>query len=510
MAVAAGIMLSRIAGFVRERAIAHYLGQGAATGALRAATRIPNTLQNLFGEGVLSASFIPVYTRLRAEGKTEEAERVARAVGTLLALAASVIALLGVAFAGPLVDLLAPGFSGPTRDLTAQLVRIMFPGLALLVMSAWCLGVLNSHRRFFLPYASPVLWNAAQIAVAVAAGGWLATGDADVALWIAWGFVIGSAAQLLVQVPAVMRLVRLLPRLQLDDGTRTTLRNFVPVFIGRGSAQISAYIDQILASYLGATIVAASFNAQTLYTLPVSLFGMSISAAELPEMASSGGDQAARAEHVRKRLDGALRRVTFFVVPSAIAFVAIGGPIVALLFQSGRFTDEDVRIVWIILAGSALGLVASTQGRVLASAFYALEQPRIPLYAALVRFTLAAALGIALVFPIRDAAGYSVAWAAFALTAASSAGAWVELLILRAALARRIGGVPMPVGLTLVALAAAAAAGAAGWGAGRVLDLHGWRAALVAIPTFGGVYFAAMGAAKVPEARGVVRRILRR
>ena len=169
LAVGAGILLSRIAGLVRVRVIAHYLGQSAATGAFTAALRIPNLLQNLFGEGVLSASFIPVYARLLAEGRDEDASRVARAVGTLLALVASTIALCGVLAAGPLVELLAPGFKGETRDLTAQLVRILFPGVALLVLSAWCLGVLNSHRRFFLSYVSPVLWNAALIAAAIAA-----------------------------------------------------------------------------------------------------------------------------------------------------------------------------------------------------------------------------------------------------------------------------------------------------------------------------------------------------
>ena len=153
--VAAGIFVSRIFGFVRERALSHYLGNSDASGAFRAALRIPNLLQNLLGEGVLSASFIPVYARLLAEGKREEASRVARAVATLLVLLASVITLLGVSFAPQVIGLLAPGFSGDVRALTVTLVRILFPGTALLVLSAWCLGVLNSHRRFFLSYASP-------------------------------------------------------------------------------------------------------------------------------------------------------------------------------------------------------------------------------------------------------------------------------------------------------------------------------------------------------------------
>jgi len=515
VAVAAGIFLSRIAGLVRERVIAHYLGLSHAAAAFRAALRIPNLLQNLLGEGVLSASFIPVYARLLAEGKLEEASRVARVIGSLLALVASGIAALGILAADPLVALLAPGFDDDTRALTVRLVQILFPGTALLVMSAWCLGVLSSHRRFFLSYVSPVLWNAALIGAAFAAGQRLAGHDGDVARWIAYGAVIGSAAQFLVQLPAVLRLLGgLRPSLDVGrEGVRATLRAFVPVLFGRGSVQISAYVDQILASYLGEAIVAAMSNAQTLYLLPVSLFGMAISAAELPEMAGATGDAAARAAHLQARLASSLRRVVFLVVPSAVAFVVIGGPIVALLFQTGRFGAGDTELVWIVLAGSALGLAASTQGRLLASAFYALGDPRPPLRAALVRVGLGGVVGWAVVLPLRDALGYDARWGAFGLTAAASAAAWIEYALLRRWLAARIGTVPVPTRLGAGALGAAALAGAAGYGAAALtahLGAHGWQPALAAIPVFGAVYLGVMAAAQVPEARGFVRRVLRR
>src|SRR5690606_1331142 len=208
------------------------------------------------------------------------------------------------------------------------------------------------HRRFFLSYVSPVLWNVAIIAAVVVAGRRLSGSDTDIAIWLGWGAVIGSAAQFLVQLPTVYRLLRgITPTLALDEsGVRTTLRNFVPIFIGRGSVQLSAFIDLALASFLGATMIAAMSPAQTLYLLPVSLFGMAVSAAELPEMSSATGDDSTRTEHLQNRLRGALRRVAFLVIPSSIAFVAIGGPIVALLFQTGRFTADDTEIVWLILA----------------------------------------------------------------------------------------------------------------------------------------------------------------
>lgn len=536
LAVAAGIFLSRIAGLVRERAIAHYLGQTAATDAFRAALRIPNFLQNLLGEGVLSASFIPVYARLLAEGRIEEASRVARAIGTLLGLVASTLALVGIIAARPLVHTLIPGSEPAIRELTVQLVQIMFPGVVLLVMSAWCLGVLNSHRRFFLSYVSPVLWNAALIATAILAGRRYAGHDDEIAVWLGWGAVIGSAAQFLVQLPTVIALLRggLRPSLAVrDDGVRATLRAFVPVLFGRGSVQISAYIDQALASYLGKGIVSAMANAQVLYTLPVSLFGMAVSAAELPEMSSATGGEAARAEHLQNRLGSALRRVTFLVVPSAIAFVTIGGSIVALLFQTGKFTAHDTQVVWIILCGSAIGLVPSTLGRLLASGFYALGDPKPPLRAALVRVGVNATLGFLIALPLRDALGYSGiwgavadavaqrppetgyvgAWFAFGLMAGSGVAAWIEFALLRRWLANRIGAVPIPTKLLLGTLAAALLAGGAAYGTSRLathLGVYGWLSAAAAIGVFGVLYLGISAVAQVPEANAFTRRLLRR
>jgi putative peptidoglycan lipid II flippase len=518
LAVGAGILLSRIAGLVRERVIAHYLGLSPAAAAFRAALRIPNLLQNLLGEGVLSASFIPVYVKLVTAGHAAEAARVARAIGAWLALVASLVAAAGVIAAGPLVDVLAPGFDAPTRALTVQLVQILFPGTALLVLSAWCLGVLNSHRRFFLSYAAPVLWNAALIGAAIAAGRALAGDDAAMAAWIAWGAVIGSAAQLVAQLPAVVAILR---RARATapapgaappppDGVRATLRAFGPVVVGRGSVQISAYVDQVLASFLGEAIVAAMANAQTLYLLPVSLFGMAISAAELPEMAAGGGDGASRARHLHARLAGALRRGAFLVVPSAVAFVAIGGPIVALLFETGRFGARDTQLVWLLLAASSLGLFANAQGRLLASAWYALGEPQRPLRAALARVATGAALGAAVVLPLADATGGAVLWGAAGLAATAAAGAWLEYALLARWLAARIGPLPIPRRLALGALGAAGLAGAVGAAAAAgaaALGAARWQVALAAVPAFGATYLGVMLAAGVPEARAIARRL---
>src|SRR5258708_37879002 len=152
-------MLRRVRCLIRERVLAHYLGTLPAADAFRAALRIPNFLQNLFGEGVLSASFIPVYSRLLAGADEKDANEVASVIGSLLAVLTSALVALGILSTPLLIDAIAPGFTGETRRLTITLVQILFPGVGALVMSAWCLGILNSHGRFFLSYSAPVLWN---------------------------------------------------------------------------------------------------------------------------------------------------------------------------------------------------------------------------------------------------------------------------------------------------------------------------------------------------------------
>src|SRR6195256_829188 len=207
---AAGIFLSRVAGLVRERAIAYFLGnQTVAADALRGALRIPNILQNLFGEGVLSASFIPVYAKLVSQKDEEESGRVAGAILSILALVVAVLVLLAVLASPWIVDVILRGFKGETRALTIQLVRILFPGVGMLVMSAWCLGILNSHRRFFLSYVSSVVWNAAIIGALLI---FHRSSMSQLAAYAAWGSVVGSGLQVALQLPVVLKLA---PRLHL-------------------------------------------------------------------------------------------------------------------------------------------------------------------------------------------------------------------------------------------------------------------------------------------------------
>src|SRR5437899_3143074 len=386
--VAAAIFLSKIAGLIRGRALSYFFGITYVADAFGAALRIPNILQNLFGEGVLSASFIPVYAKLIAQGEEEEAGRVAGAVFSILALVTAVLVLAGVLATPWMIAAIAPGFKGETRQLAIHLVRIFFPGVGLLVLSAWCLGILNSHRRFFLSYASPVAWNAAIIASLVIFG--RRTSPPQLAVVAAWGSVAGSALQFLIQMPAVLRLAPHLRFLfsSLGDHVRTVLRNFGPVFVARGVVQLSAYVDAFLASFLPTGAVASLLNAQLLYLLPVSLFGMSISVAELPAMSSTLGTNQEIAGALRERLAASTRRIAFFAVPSAVAFLALGDIVAGSIFQTGAFSYADSLRVWAILAGSAIGLVAQTVARLYSSAYYALRDTRTPLRFAVIRVVL--------------------------------------------------------------------------------------------------------------------------
>jgi putative peptidoglycan lipid II flippase len=439
--VAAGILASRLAGFVRQRVFAHFFGTTDGADAFSVAFRIPNLLQNLLGEGVLSGSFIPVYASLRVTGHDRERRAVASAVLWLLVLGSAVVVLAGVLLAPWLVDLVSPGFSGAKRDLTITLVRILYPGAGLLVWSAWCLGVLNSHGRFFLSYAAPVVWNAAMIVALTTRGP--GQDVSSLAIEMAWASVIGSALVLALQLPSVLRLLGGLHATlgRSSQHVRTVVRNFAPAVLGRGVVQVSAYVDIAIASLIASGAAAILSYAQMLYLLPVSLFGMSVTAAELPAMSSGRGSDEEIARHVRTRLVGGLERIAFFVVPSAVAFLALGDLLAAILYRGGRFGAQESAWVWRALGGAAVGLIAATSGRLYASAFYALRDTRTPVRFALARVALSLTVGILLALILPRALHLNPLWGVAGLTVASSAGAWVEFALLRRALSRRVGAV---------------------------------------------------------------------
>lgn len=510
--VAAGILCSRLMGLVRQRVFSHFFGLSDIADAFSSALRVPNFLQNLFGEGVLSASFIPVYARLLAQGKQKEADQVAGAVAAALALGISLIVLAGILATPWLIWAIAPGYVGEKRELTILLVRILFPGTGLLVGSAWCLGILNSHRRFFLSYSAPVIWNLAMIVTMVV---FRHSSLPDLAVWLAWGTTLGCLLQVAIQLPPVLKLTGTLP-LRPDGSNanvREVFRNFGAVVISRGIVQISSYVDQAISTLLGAGAMAAMTTAASISMLPVSLFGMAISASELPAMARSLGndDSPDATAALRLRLNRGMRRIAFFVVPSAMAFFVLGDVITAALYQSGRFTHDDAVFVWAILAGSGVGLLASTLGRLYSSTYYALLDPRTPLRYALVRLVLTIGLGLICALYLPPLLGIAPQWGTVGLTASAGVAGWIELFLLRRTLNGRIGATGLPRSLLYTLWGAAAASAAAAFGIKIAL---GWQQpillGIVVLGVYGCLYFAMTYIAKVEECRTFVQGFARR
>lgn len=508
--VAAGIFLSRVAGLIRESVFAHYFGSSEAADVFRAAFRIPNLLQNLFGEGALSASFIPVYAKLLSEKDDREADRVASAVFWLLALVISCLVLLGVSATPLLIQVIAPGFTGAKLELTISLVRILFPGVGLLVMSAWCLGILNSHRRFFLSYTAPVALNLVMIATLVAFGGHLR--QFDLAKALSWGSVVGSGLQFAVQLPQVARLMGGL-RITLGlaaESVRTVVRNFFPALISRGVVQISAYVDTLIASFLPTGGLAGIGYAQIFYTLPVSLFGMSVSAAELPALSGAPGEGDERNVYLRSRLNAGLRQIAFFVVPSTVAFFALGDTIAGAVYQSGRFTRHDSVYVWAILAGYAIGLLATTLGRLYASTYWALRDTRTPLYFAIVRVSLSAVLGYMCALYLPPAMGLDARWGAVGLTGAAGLSGWCEFLLLRRGLNRRIGRTGISSTFLSKLWGTSVLAAGVAWAIKLLMGTdHPLVLAVVSLGLYGIVYFGISCLLRIAEAERVVGKAFR-
>jgi putative peptidoglycan lipid II flippase len=377
-------------------------------------------------------------------------------------------------------------------------------------MSAWCLGVLNSHRRFFLSYTAPVIWNVTIIAALLGFG--RKVGQFQLAEVAAWASVIGSGLQFGVQLPTVLSLLKKVrPHLDLvSANVRTVIRNFFPVFFSRGVVQISAYIDALLASLLPTGAVAALTYAQVLYTLPVSLFGMSVSAAELPAMSSATGNLEEVAAQLRKRLEAGLRQIAFFIVPSAVAFLVLGDVIVSVLYRTGQFTHNDTMYVWGIIAGSSVGLLASTMGRLYSSTYYALRDTRSPLRFAIVRVVLTTGLGYLFAIPLPRALGIEQRWGVAGLTASAGIAGWVEFSLLRFYLNRKIGRTGLPFSYVVRLWTSALLSAAAGWGLKILVGArHPLIVGVIVLGAYGILYFALTTMFGLPEARSVFSKLKR-
>ena len=528
--VAAGIMVSRLFGLLRTWAFARYLGVGIAADAYNAAVRIPNFVRTLLGEGAISASFIPVYTEALERGDQRAARALAGALLGILLAAVSVLTIAGILLAPVLVSVVAGGLNAETEALAIRLTRVMFPMTGLMVISGWCLAIQNSHRRFFMSYASAALWSLAQIVLLF---GWGTTTAGDIrpgllgigsrigdpielAWWLAWATLAGAVLQIGAQLPQVISLVRPL-RITLDRGAAgvdKTLRNFGPVMLALSAVQVSSFIDTRIASQLPTGALTNINYAAQLYTLPVSLFGLSVAAASLPDFSR---DTLHATEVLRDRLRSGWVRILFYIIPSTIVFILFGDLVITLLLQSGRFGAAETELVHWVLAAYAIGLVGYSSVKLLASAHYAFNDYRTPLRASVFAIITSAILALALALPFR----HSLRGAA-GIALGSALGSYVNLLLLAGGLRRRLGPLYSGVMWTGTARIIGAAAIASGVayivrrgleGVGGIPDR--WRVYVVALGTlaaFGGIFLIAAYAAGSQEAARWLRtlRVIRR
>lgn len=416
-----GILASRVTGLLREKFLALYLGAGVESDALRAALRLPNLLQNLFGEGALSASFIPVYVRRRAANEAEAAA-LAQVLFWILTAAVTLICAAGVLATPWLVGMIAGGLSPEARGLAVVYTRWIFPATGCLVLSAWCLAILNSHRRFFLSYVAPTVWNFSIVIMLVAGAQFSPSGSWG--FWAALGVLVGSVLQFAIQLPDVYPLIR--------GGTsnafitvdlREVAAQFIPSVFSRGVVQISAYVDTYLATQLASGALTCLSAAQALYILPISLFGLSTAAVQLPDLSISSRNSLN--PRVPIRLLRSLRRMLIWVLPSVAGLFFLAPQIVALLYEGGAWTEEATGTAAATLQAFSGVVLFSTVSRLWVSWAYSRGGARQALGWSGLRVVISGALGwwwsqtdiLALTHPVAG-----LGWAA-------TAGAAVECAI---------------------------------------------------------------------------------
>ncbi len=371
---------------------------------------------------------------------------------------AFLLSALGVLLAPWITGALLAGADAETRSLTTSLVRILFPMSGVLIVGAWCLGVLNSHGRFFLPFVAPTLWNLSQVAGLVLA---VRIGYPSLVHALAWSALVGSLLQVGVQLPSARRLAGTL-RGGRDWGwepVQRVARNTLPVISSQGIFQISTLVDIALATMVGTGAMAALGYSQRLVYLPISLFGISVAAAALPQMS-----REATAEALRPRLVNGFFQILFFVLPTAVYLLMFGDLVIRVIYEYGEFGPESTNLVAAVLAAYSLGLVAASSIKLFASGFHAVQDTRTPMLIAAVAVGVGITISVTLTLSMKELD--LGAWSALGVVLGGVVGAWLNLVLLWWLLSRRIGrlfewaAVRAAARIALGALAAAAAAAA--------------------------------------------------
>ena len=397
--VSIAVMFSRVLGLVREQVFAYFFGAGFLNDAFQLAFRIPNVLRDLFAEGALSAAFVKVFTDYQINKTEGEAWRLASLVLTALAIVLSVITIIGVIFSRQFVDLIADGFSPEKAALATTLTQIMFPFILLVALAAVAMGVLNTKGIFGIPASASTVFNICSIIFGLGFAYWLSGGSWSVprdpnavpefpAQWaiigMAIGTLIGGAAQFLMQVPSLLKVgFRFIPAISFTDpGVKRVMSLMGPAIIGTSAVQVNVLVNTFFVSGIEGGISWLGY-AFRLMQFPIGLFGVAVGTASVPvlsRMASEG-----RLQDFRNTLSSSINLVFLMTLPSACGLVALGEPIIRLLYShGGAFHESDVPMTAWALSGYAIGLTGYAAIKVLSPAFYALDDAKTPMIIAVV------------------------------------------------------------------------------------------------------------------------------
>ncbi len=416
--VGAMTMLSRVLGLVRDMVIARYFGAGAGADAFFVAFKIPNFLRRLFAEGAFAQAFVPVLSSYRAQDSMSEVRRLVNAVSGSLGLVLLGVTLAAVLGAPALTAVFAPGFlDEPVKfELASTMLRITFPYLLLISLTAFAGAILNSYDRFAVPAFTPVLLNLAMIGAAV----FLSPVMETPVLALAWGVFIAGALQLFFQLPFLMRL-GLLPRPRVDyrhEGVQRVLRLMAPALFGVSVSQINLLLDTVLASLLQTGSVSWLYYSDRLSELPLGVFGVAIATVILPSLSRKhAADSPAQ---FAATLDWAVRSVLLIGVPAALALALLAEPLIATQFHYGEVTDRDVAMSAGSLRAYSAGLLAFMLIKVLAPGFFARQDTRTPVKIGVIAMIANMVFNLALILPL----------AHVGLALATSLSAWLNTALL--------------------------------------------------------------------------------
>jgi len=399
--VGANTLVSRILGFVRDLVLARVFGADAGTDAFFVAFKIPNFLRRLFAEGAFATAFVPVLSEYRSRRSPAELKTFVDDMAGTLGGVLLLVTFLGVVAAPVIVVVFAPGFVGEEgkHALASEMLRITFPYLFFISLTAFAGGILNAHDRFGVPAFTPVLLNLSLIGCAL----WLAPQLDPPIVALAWGVLVAGMAQLAFQLPFLHR-VGLLPRPRLalkDEGVRRVIRLMVPALFGVSVTQINLLLDTLIASFLVSGSISWLYYSDRLMEFPLGVLGVALGTVILPKLSRRHAEQSA--ERFSHTLDWALRWAFLFGLPAAVGLVVLSGPLLATLFYSEAFDVQDVTSATRSLMAYSLGLMGFILIKVLAPGFYSRQDTRTPVRIGVIAMLTNMVLNIALVFPLAHA-----------------------------------------------------------------------------------------------------------